>query len=89
MNLQFRSWLCKLATSLCVIVVPFVLGASGLICGIGVYRTFTPGPMSDPSGVAAGWEIVSAAWPLFVVTALLTIVGLYAYRNVAKALPTP
>jgi hypothetical protein len=65
-----------------ILVAPFFLGGSAFLVGLGVYRIFMPGPPGPDHepGLSACWAIISPAWPLFLITALSTVIAMPALK---------
>ena len=72
------------ATSVSVVVTPFLLGACIVVAGISGYRMFHGSDRGDAPGMQSALESGLHAWPLLLATLFSAAVGVYCFRKLRR-----
>lgn len=75
-----------IVTSVCAVVAPFLIAASAVVIGVGLYRMVSPSAANQAPGFSAGWEVIGPAWPLYLGAMVFTAAGWYFWRKRSKRL---
>lgn len=73
-----KRW-CWVLTIISILAGFFFLAASLFMLGLSSYKLFAHG--GSMSGPEAAWDVLAPAWPLYLITLVLGLVGWFAFRK--------
>ncbi len=72
------------ATSVSIMVTPFLIGACLVVAGISGYRLFYGSERGDAPGIKSALESGLHAWPLLLAALISGAIGLYCFRQLKR-----
>lgn len=72
------------ATSVSIMVTPFLIGACLVVAGISGYRFFYGSERGDAPGLESALESALHAWPLLLATLISGAIGVYCLKQLKR-----